>query len=96
MAAEIEVAVLLPGVWAASVAHFSLDLSATYLVLSCSVEWAEPARSHWGTDCFTLLTRTCLPKIQHIAAARYCVTALCVCWQWSPQLCLGHTACTLD
>ena len=38
MAVDIEVAVLSPEIWAASVADFSQDLSSPDLVLSCSVE----------------------------------------------------------
>lgn len=38
MAAEIEVAVLLPGLWAASVTDFFCDLSAPELGLSSRVE----------------------------------------------------------
>ena len=47
MAAGTEVAVLPPGIWAASVANFSQDASAPDLALSCGVEWAEPGLSGW-------------------------------------------------
>lgn len=42
MAAGMEVAALLPGIWAASGADFSQDLPTPGLVLSCTVEQTEP------------------------------------------------------
>lgn len=42
MPAGIEMEILLPEIWACSVADFSQDLSAPMLVLSCNVECAEP------------------------------------------------------
>ena len=42
VAAGIEVAVVLPEIWAASVADFSQDLSAPDLGLSYGMEWVEP------------------------------------------------------
>ena len=46
VAAGIEVAVLPHGIWAASVADLSQDLSAPDLALSCSIEWEGPVHSH--------------------------------------------------
>ena len=40
VATGIGVSVLLPAIWAASVAVFFQDLSAPDAVLSCSMEWA--------------------------------------------------------
>ena len=60
MAVEIEVAVLLPEIWAASVAVLSQHLFSPDPALSCSVEWAgragvlllgeEPLCAPVGTD----------------------------------------------
>lgn len=52
MSAGIEMELLLPEIWACSVADFSQDLSAPMLVLSCNVEWAE--REHIAEKLYTL------------------------------------------
>ena len=45
MAAGTEVSMPPPGIWTASVANVSQDLSAPDLVLSCSIEWEGPVHS---------------------------------------------------
>ena len=56
MTAGIEVAKLLPEIWAVSVADISQDLSTPDPVLSCSVEWVELEHSlGWETNCGMLL-----------------------------------------
>ena len=56
MAAGIEVAVLPPAIWVASVADFPQDLSAPDLVLSSGVEWVVAGYSHWEMNCCVLLS----------------------------------------
>ena len=72
MVAGVELAALLPEIWAASVAVFSQDRSSPDVVLSCGVEWAEAGRSCWEMNCCIPLPRACLPEIQYLAPSHSC------------------------
>lgn len=57
MVTGIQVAGMLPQMWAVSVTDFSQDLSVSEPALSCSVEWMEPRYSSWETNCYILLVK---------------------------------------
>ena len=62
MTAGIQVVVLLPGTWAASVVDLFQDLSAPDLAPSCSVGWADLECSWQVVSHCLLLPRGCPPK----------------------------------
>lgn len=77
MATVIEVAMLLPEIWATSVADFSQELFAPDLALNCDIEWAGLGHTFWEMNHCALLPRACLPKVQPLAIMYSCGTSQC-------------------
>ena len=82
-----------PGIWTASVAHLSQDLSAPDLMLSCSIECEGPVPSLCALRFSTWPPCT---LVSHPVCMLTMSTSLhlpppCVYWQWPRQLCPNRT-----